>query len=193
MGWWFACLLTVLAMSGCASAPVVESRFDEQTGLTLVWLDEPVVLAYTVPRVATTARDYAYLGPLQLNRLGEIESYVWVGVASTLDRAAIDEQPPALTHLVLLLDGVPMQLQLEPWTEGVEPPYVIPAPLLFSQQARVAGDQLQRIASARRVEARFTTADGVDRRYTLWRGDYSAWNQFALGEDARAARAALTR
>ena len=169
----FTAVLALLVMAGCASAPAVKSRFDEQTGLTLVWLDEPVVLAHTVPRVATTARDYAYLGPLQLNRMGEIESYVWVGVASTLDRAAINEPPPALTSLVLLLDGVPMRLQLEPWTEGVAPPYVIPAPLLFSQRARVAGDQLQRIAGARSVVARFTTADGTDRRYELWRGSYS--------------------
>ena len=191
-GRWLS-LCATLCCSACASVASVNGRFDENTGLTVAWLNEPVVLSRSVPRIATAARDYAYVGPLQINRRGVIESYVWVGAASTVDRAAIGEALPVPATLVLVLDGVPMHLPLEDWVAELAPPYRVAAPVVASRVARVAAAQLSRIAAARTVEAHLATADGVERSYALWSGSYGSWTRLLDGQNSQPGPGAAAR
>lgn len=182
--------LAALTLGACASVPSVNSRFDERTGLTLQWLEEPVVLARAVPRMATAARDYAYLGPLQINRMGAVETYIWIGMASTLDRAAVSEEPPVAASLVLVIDGSPMHLVLEAWSGQTVPPYETTTPIYLSRRVRVAADQIDRIARAGKIQAYLMNSDGVAAAYFLWRGDFGAWSALLDGRNSNGPRAA---
>ncbi len=189
--WLFSALL-ISALGACTTVPGISSHFDEDTGLTVVALQEPVVLARAVPRLATAARDYVYLGPVRINRMGSIESYIWVGAASTLDRAAAGEAPPLAAGLVLLLDGVPMQLVLEDWQDQIAPPYRVSAPLYATRRARVATDQIARIAAAGSIQVYLTSDAGATAAYAPWHGSYGSWAQLAqdgAGAPRRTARA----
>lgn len=174
-------LLLVFALGGCASTErAVDSRFDQRTGLTWVTVNEAVVLARATPRLATSARDYAYLGPVEINRMGEREHYLWLGLASTVDRGLAGEQPHPARTLLIIVDALPMALALEPWASATgDPPYVVKTPLYAIHRARVSVDQISRIARAQSVEVHLISEGERSARYELWAGEWPAWTVFA--------------
>ncbi len=178
---------------GCVSFPNREVRFHEESGLTWASMEEPIVLARAAPQYATTARDYLYVGPLETNRSGRIEHFLWVGVSSTVDRALRGESAPEARAVLLLVDGLPVALPLTPWKEDFAPsPYAAPVPIAGSWHARVALDQIRRIARADSVEVYLVSDTGASARHELWRGSWSTWLAFPArppgdGLDARLA------
>lgn len=169
-------MIIVCALTGCASSKSVQSRLDS-SGLTVVTLDEVIVLARPTRHLATVARDYVYLGPVEINRMGTLEHYVWVGMASTVDRALAVEPEPEAATLALLVDGVPMALSLLPWDKELdEPPYESSVPIYESFGARASLDQIKRIAQAESVEVHIITATGASVDYQKWQGQWSVWS-----------------
>ena len=173
-----AALLTASTLCGCAStvAPV-ESRLDMNTGVTVQTLDQAIVLARPIPRLATSARDYAYLGPVEINRMGTREYYLWIGIGSTLDRSFAGEPRPTATTLHLMLDGEPMPLPLSAWHEEIDaPPYAVGTPGHEHLRTRVSLDQLRRIGRAGSIDVRIGGAGATTGRYRIWHG---GWDEFA--------------
>ena len=76
----FFVAVVVLAVSACTAQEPLATRLDT-SGLTVVTVDEPVVLARPVRQLTVAARDYAYIGPVQINRMGNRDHYLWVGTA----------------------------------------------------------------------------------------------------------------
>ena len=151
--------------------------------MTVVTLDDAIVLARPVRQLAAAARDYAYLGPVELNRMGNRDYYLWVGLASTIDRKLIDIAPADVQTLTLLIDGLPMTLPLADWTGDTDrAPYETGAPLYATFAARISLDQLQRIANADSVQVHFVSPSGDSRRYRLWQGAWTSWTWLAAAE-----------
>ena len=94
-------LVAGVMLSGCVSNSPLSTRLDS-FGVTVVTLDDPIVLARPVPQLAAAARDYAYLGPVEMNRMGDRDYYLWVGLASTIDRKLINVAPADVQTLTLL-------------------------------------------------------------------------------------------
>jgi hypothetical protein len=141
-------LVIVLALAACGTggSGLVE-QLDERTGVVLRRGHEPLVFARTEPRYSRSSRDYLYLGPVETNRQGVREYFLWVGIATTLDRGFI--APPAeLPHtLYVTVDGEPIELPLAPWHELVrtaisDPVYETAVPLGAELAARVTLQQL---------------------------------------------------
>ena len=78
-------LLAALAalVQGCAAEMERSSRLDS-SGLTVATEASAVVFANPVRTFAAGARDYAYLGPVEINRMGDRQYFLWVGLASTI-------------------------------------------------------------------------------------------------------------
>lgn len=170
-------LMSMLAVA-CTSRDPLLSRLDEPTGLTVVTLEQPLVLARPT-RLAVAARDYAYVGPVEINRNGRREHYLWVGLASTLDRARLKQSPPLAESLALLLDGAPMVLPLKDWEPDLEAaPYAGQSPVYAAFAARASLAQIERIAAAGVVEVRIVTAAGAAYPYRHWSGDFPDWAAF---------------
>jgi len=175
-------LLASVMLSGCATGEPLSSSLDSN-GVTVVTLDDPIVLARPVRQLAAAARDYAYLGPVELNRMGKRDYYLWVGLASTVDRKLIDVTPADVHALTLLINGLPMTLPLVEWAKDPDqPPYKTSAPLYATFAARISLDQILRIAGASSVQAHFVSTSGGSRRYRLWQGDWTSWTWLAAAE-----------
>ena len=187
-----ACVATLVVLAGCGSQTrVVRERLDEPSGTTVLAGAEPMVFARTQPQYSRSGRDYLYFGPVETNRQGVHEYYVWVGVATTLDRGYL--VPPVGEPERVLVDvgGEPMELVLRPWRErepGLRDARVYGTPVRLGAElaARVTLDQLTKLASEPLQSVRVVDPDGATRAYFRWQegGDWSAFVA-AIGASGR--------
>lgn len=174
--------IAVFVLSACAAQTPVNSRLDT-SGLTIVTLDDAVVLARPVRQITAAARDYAYIGPVEINRMGNRDHYLWVGLASTVDRAFADVAPAGASSLALLVDGQPMKLPLSEWSMTLdEPPYRSTVPIYATFSAHASLDQIQRIASANSVAVHIVTDSGQTTHYQRWHGAWQEWSVLSNAE-----------
>ena len=187
-----ASLAALAALAACASPTrVVRERLDEPSGTTVLAGAEPMIFARTEAQYSRSGRDYLYLGPVETNRQGVREYYVWVGVATTLDRGYLVPLAGEPQRLFVEVAGEPMELVLRPWSER-EPNlrdarvYATPVRLEAELAARVTLDQLLRLASEPLQSLRVVDRDGATRAYYRWQ-DGSDWPAFlaAAGAGAR--------
>ena len=184
-----ASIATLVALAGCASQThVVRERLDEPSGTTVLAGAEPMVFARTQPQYSGSGRDYLYLGPVETNRQGVREYYVWVGVATTLDRGYL--VPPVSEPERVFVDvaGEPMELALRPWQErepGLRDARVYGTPVRLGAElaARVTLDQLQKLASEPLEAVRVVDRDGATRAYYRWH-EGSDWPAFVAAAGA---------
>lgn len=167
---------TLFVLSACGTQQPTTSRLDS-SGLTVVTLDDMIVLARPIPQLTASARDYAYISPIEINRMGDRHHYLWIGLASTVDRGLSDASLAAADTFALLVDGQPMTLPLSDWNTTLDQsPYETPLPLYATLHARASLDQIKRIASAQIVEAHFITDAGSTLRYRMWHGAWPTWS-----------------
>ncbi len=93
----FASMIVAAGLAGCAGGGRLE-QLDEQSGATIVRGPAVLVYARTEPRYSRSARDYVYLGPVETNRQGVREYFLWVGVATTIDRGFIAPERAGATY-----------------------------------------------------------------------------------------------
>jgi hypothetical protein len=168
-----ACALLIAAgVAACSTGAVVE-RLDERAGMTLVSAREALVFARTDPRYSRSARDYLYVGPLETNRQGVREHYLWVGVASTLDRGFVAPAAEPPQTLYVTVEGEPIELTLRPLGELVRrtidaPLYATAVPLRAELAARVTLQQLELLDSAALESIAVSAGEGQPRTYVRW-------------------------
>ncbi len=171
--------VVVLAVSACTAQEPLATRLDT-SGLTVVTVDEAIVLARPVRQLTVAARDYAYIGPVEINRMGNRDHYLWVGLASTVDRKLADATPLEADSLALVVDGQPMILPLRELNMTLDNlPYRSTVPLYATLFAHASLDQIERIAAAYSVDLYIVTSTGGTDHYQRWRGDWHAWSALA--------------
>lgn len=173
--------ITAMLLSACATTPSSVSRLDAG-GRTVVALSDTILLAHAVPALAAGARDYAYIGPVEINRMGNRRHYFWLGLASTIDRTRGGLEPAVPVALVLLVDGTPMRFPLGEWPADLDPPpYPTTIPVYATLAAPASLDQIRRIARASNVEAEIQDDSGAEARYLTFNGDWTDWSAFPDG------------
>jgi hypothetical protein len=173
--------LLVLA-SGCQSAGNVIERLDGASGLTIVTDPALAVYARTETRFSRSARDYVYLGPVEVNERGRRDYFLWVGIASTIDRDFLEAESSVPDILYVDLRGAPVEFELTPWDQRmprlagrrIYDPAVKPGRIMA---ARVTRDQISLIAEGRPESVRVARADEPTIEYFLW-GDQVEWPAF---------------
>jgi hypothetical protein len=176
-------MATLVVLAACASqTPVVRERLDAASGTTVLAGREPMVFARTDPQYSRSGRDYLYLGPVETNRQGVREYYVWVGVATTLDRGYLVPLVSEPERVFVDVAGEPMELALRPWSErepGLRDARVYGTPVRLGAElaARVTLDQLLKLASEPRQSVRVVDRDGATRAYYRWQ-EGSDWPAF---------------
>lgn len=180
-------IATAWILSACGTQQSLEiaSRLDTQTGVTYVTLEDALGFASSQPQLATSARDYVYVGPVEINRMGSREYFLWVGVATTIDRDLAGAVLPNTTAISFVLDGEPMLLPLQAWSAVGRSavPYLPPAPVLEDLGVAVSVDQISRIARAQQLELRLHSEGGKVRRFKTWDGKPSDWQSFLMGRE----------
>ena len=165
-------LTATLLLGACtASTSLVVERLDPHTGVTVLSATEPLILYRDNSAYAAYARDFVYLGPIEVNNMGARSYYLWFGIWGTMrDDLRLSNQRDGFESVVLFVDGEPLSLEFHGWTLdsiGVsESVYVKPVAGAADAYYRVTVDQVRLIANARSVELR--TADSRGTRYGPW-------------------------
>lgn len=75
-------LLGFAILSACASgqSPVIE-KLDERTAVTYTYSRTPLILSPETPLDATNTRDYVQIGAIEVNRMGYLKYYLWLGIS----------------------------------------------------------------------------------------------------------------
>ena len=169
-------LLASMLMAGCASkSPLMSERLDERTGVTITALDLPVTLAREAPDLAYSSRDYAFVGPVEFNRMGQRSYYLWIGMASTVDRSRTREAPPAPVALSILAAGVPLVVELEKWDDGRgQTLYQTNLPVYATYRAAVSLDIIKLLANADTLRIGLEGA-AESWHYSTWSGTSQEW------------------
>lgn len=174
--------LALILTGGCQSTGSVIERLDTSSGLTFVTDPALGVYARTETRFSRSARDYIYLGPVEVNERGRREYYLWVGIASTIDRDFLAGESSVPDILYVDLRGAPMEFELTPWDQRmprlagrrIYDPAVTPGRIMA---ARVTRDQISLISEGRPERVRVARTDEPTIEYFLW-GDQVEWPAF---------------
>lgn len=160
-----------LLLGACSSStPLVEETLDSETGVTVLRVMPPVIFFRDSSYRAANARDFVYLGPIEVNRMGRFEYFLWLGIWSTLDDIYAEPNRDGFESITLFADGEPMTLDATGWTLdaiGVgDPVYVAPVSSAADVYYRVTMDQIRLLAEARDIE--ILTSSARARRYFPW-------------------------
>jgi len=171
-----AVLVVAFLIAGCASeSPLMSERLDERTGVTITALDVPVTLAREAADLAYSSRDYAFVGPVEFNRMGQRSYYLWVGMATTVDRSRTREAPPKPLALSILAAGIPIVIELEEWNdERGQTLYQTNLPVYATYRAAVSLDIVKLLANADTLRIGLEgTAESW--HYSTWSGTSQEW------------------
>jgi hypothetical protein len=178
----------VCVTAACQSGSGVRETLDARTGITWTTDRAPVVFARTEARYSRSARDYLYLGPVEVNRQGTRDYYLWVGVATTLDRGYLAPRLELPDKLYVELGGEVIEFVLQPWGSlapmaGTAPAYATAVELHAELAARVTADQIARLAAELPPTIRVAIPSALTREYLRW-GDEAVWQGFLASSGA---------
>ena len=173
----FLCAAAAILLAACGgSKPLVQDGLDPRTGATVTHTSKPVIFFRDRSAYAAHARDYVYIGPIEVNNMGQRRYFLWLGVWSTnknSGRAAVQDD---FETVVIFADGEPLDLHVAGWspaTIGVsESVYVKPVALAIDAYYGVTIDQIRVIAEARDLEIR--TGPSAGDHYQAWESSESA-------------------
>jgi len=174
-------LIAVLIVAGCASsAPTVRDKLDTLTGVTVTFSNTPLIMYRDDSGRAAFARNYIQMAPIQVNRSGTYQYFLWLSVWNTMQPVNLAEHRDSLESIVLFADGEPMSLDLVGWTpEAIgtsEPVYLKPVASSVDAYYRVTADQIRLIAEA--TDLRLRTSGANAREFGLWDNQQLARSEF---------------
>lgn len=149
---------------------------DPLTGVTVTRSTSPLVLYRENSARAAYARDFVYVGPLSINRMGTYNYYLWLGIWSSLTNRQLSDQRDGFESIVIFADGEPLRLELEGWTLssiGVSRPvYNKPTATAADAYYPVTMDQIRLLAEA--TDIRLQTSAGRSVSFEPWDSQKSA-------------------
>jgi len=163
--------LVALLIAGCGSSgPRVTEHFDPVTAVTSTRATAPLILYRDESAHAAHARDYVYLGPIEVNRMGSYSYFLWLCIWSTISNEDIAAQRDGFESIVLFVDGEPLSLELLGWTPeriGLSES-VYPKPVASAADAyyAVTLDQIRLLAEA--TDIRLHSGAGGGSTFEPW-------------------------
>ena len=125
--WLTAISIAVLAvLSACAAGqlPVVE-KLDDLTAVTITYSRAPLVLSTDTSTDLAPARDhiqigrdYVQIGAIEVNRMGALQYYLWLGISDATYTESADKRPNDFDSIVFIADDDEFKLDVHGWTPG---------------------------------------------------------------------------
>ena len=172
-----ATTVLLLTLVACAGQPsTVQSKLDPRTSVTISYSQTPLVFFRDDFGKAAFARNYVHLGPIEVNRMGSVHYYLWLGIWNTMQNADSGEAHDGFESIVIFVDGEPLALEISGWSEAAigasESVYVRPVASAADAYYEVTVDYLRLIATSEDIRVQ-STGPGT-RSYELWDGQKSA-------------------
>jgi hypothetical protein len=175
-----------LFMAACASAPPagVREELDERTGVTVTSMQAPLEFYSQPPERGLEAASFAYLAPLEINRMGKRDTYLWLsvvrGAEQRSDAEPVRRGPPQLR---ITMDGAALEPEFvsEQARElGLgEAVYERPAHWVGESFYAVTPQQIAQMAAATTLAMELSGAGEQARRYDLSKAELAGLRAFA--------------
>lgn len=168
---YFGLALILVAVAGCAGPDSLAlERMDPLTGVTVTRAPQPMVMYRDLSGQSAFGREYVYVGPLQVNRMGRRDHFLWLGIWRTSEAADPAQTIDDFETIVIYADGEPLSLEATGWTPGAvglsESAYVKPVASAVDGYYAVTLDQMRLIAESRDLELRAGSVQ--PQRYVPW-------------------------
>jgi len=164
--------MAVLAiLSACTVAqPTVVEKLDELTAVTVTFARTPLVMSPDTNFDGDARRDYVQIGAIEVNKMGALQYYLWLGVTEVDPIAKMNTQPEGFRSIVFSVDDESFQLDIRGWTpEAIgasEPVYQ----KLFSNSVdayyQVTLDQIQLLTDSDSLKLR--TTGSAPKEFVSW-------------------------
>jgi hypothetical protein len=155
-----AALIAIGLLAGCADRQVLKpvELLDERTGMSVAALQEPLELVQEqIPGVGRRS-SFAYLGPVEWNRMGDIRNGLWLHLAPGGDTPFADIR--AASAVTLILDDGALELSpIDAPSLGREP-YRPAVPWGQTAYFDLSVDNLKHLAASHHLALRCRAADG---------------------------------
>ena len=163
-------LLLVLIV-GCAGPDSLAlERMDPLTGVTVTRAPKPMVMYRNLSGQSAFGREYVYVGPVQVNKMGQRNHFLWLGIWRTADASNPAQTIDDFETIVIYADGEPLSLEAAGWTPGAvglsESAYVKPVASAVDGYYAVTIDQMRLIAESNDLELRAGSMQ--PQRYVPW-------------------------
>ncbi len=170
----------LLGLAACAATGASQpiERLDEDTGVTVASLQKPIEFVESGVLALNKHASFAYLGPVEWDRMGAISYGLWLHVAPGNDTPVSEIAAPGA--VVLQLDGESVPLATMPAPKLGREPY---SPLVSWGQTAMFGvtvPQLRRLAQGKQLSLRFRGNDGASVEFlstTSATADFAAFVQ----------------
>jgi hypothetical protein len=189
--------MAVAALTIVACAPVgtgdVREQLDERTGVTVTSMSAPLEFFSPQPERGLQAASFASLGPVEINRMGQRQTYLWLSVLCGEDKR---ERNSAGMRAELKLRIFAADTTLEPafvttdarQIELEQRVYERPADWIEEAFYAISAAQLAELAAADSLLLELSAADEESRRYELWKSNLAGLRDFVQRIGATAAQ-----
>lgn len=153
------CVVAAALLTACGgSKPLVQDSLDLKTGVTVTRATDSVIFFRNRSAYAANDREYIYLGPIEINKMGQRSYYLWLGIWNQSEDVKMAPTQNDFESVVILADREPLDLQVMGWNPAKigmsEPVYVKPVESAIDAYYGVTIDQIRVIAEARDLEIR---------------------------------------
>ena len=177
-------LLVGMLLAGCTASHQPRVWLDERTAATITAQNEPIVFAHDEQMRAANVRDYAQLGAIEVNRMGERARYLVIVYWSTIDRPTpeLERHRDSFTRIRIQADDRPIVLQRLEQSNAqlgvLRRPFRWPVPSAREAYFEVEPEELRAIALSRRLTLSAEGIAEVERRYEVWDDARAALTRF---------------
>lgn len=164
-------IAVLVILSACtAGQPAVIEKLDELTAVTVTYCRTPLIMSPDTPHVREARRDYVQIGAIEVNRMGVLEYYLWLGITEVDQDAAADIQPEGFASIVLAGKEKSIELDVKGWSPGVigtsAPVYQKIYPDSAEAYYQVSLDQIQLLADSDNLVLR--TTGSAAKEFVSW-------------------------
>ena len=160
-------IATALLLTACAGTTERLASVDAGGGITHIRPQAPAKFVAGQPGLAVPGADFLFVAPIAVSRRGVLKHYLWLAARSTVDRRLTGAAAPAIDRIVVVADGTPVSLDLEPWSAASEAEaYETGLIRTATFAARVTESQLAWLAGAGSVAVITVADNGRETRYS---------------------------
>jgi len=140
--------------------PTVIEKLDALTAVTVTYCRTPLVMAPDTDLVAQARADYLQLGVLEINQMGALRYYLWLGITEVSQVMTVDNHPQGFDSIVLSANDESIELAVTGWTPGAigtsEPVYHKLFPDSEDAYYQVTLEQIQLLTHSDNLKLRTT-------------------------------------
>lgn len=107
-------------LSACATEqPAVIEKLDDLTAVTVTYCRTPLVMSPDTPLNREARRDYLQLGIIEVNQMGSLQYYLWLGITLVNQDSYAGDHVEGFESIVLAVNDDSFTLDVKGWTPGV--------------------------------------------------------------------------